>query len=144
MALSCPQLPVIKYFEDNQISAVLRHWLGMPLSSSDCKCCGETIDSFGDHAITCKSGEGPILSPWSDKRCPFWFVLLGRSQCFQRALRLWSKNDGTCRDIDLHSFMEGKSSLMFLAGVPLYSHLDAFIGDQKPTECNWLRDVPQT
>ena len=35
--------------------------VGHPLFNRDCRCwCGETIDSFGDHTITCKSGGGPI------------------------------------------------------------------------------------
>ena len=58
---AAPNSRSFKYFEDNQFSAVLRHWLGIPLFNRDCRCrCGKTIDCFGDHAITCKSGGGPI------------------------------------------------------------------------------------
>jgi hypothetical protein len=58
---AAPSTNSFKYFEDNQFSAALRYWLGIPIFGNECKCrCGETIDVFGDHAVTCKAGGGPI------------------------------------------------------------------------------------
>jgi hypothetical protein len=44
---AAPNTRSFKYFEDNQFSALLRYWLGIPIFNKDCRCkCGETVDCF--------------------------------------------------------------------------------------------------
>ena len=44
-------------FTGTEYQLLLRWWLGMPLvagSATDCPCCGQTMDVYGDHLVSCK------------------------------------------------------------------------------------------
>ena len=120
---AAPNSRSFKYFEDNQFSAVLRHWLGIPLFNRDCRCrCGETIDCFGDHAITCKSGGGPIHRHDLIRDALFDMCNSAGISVSKELSGYEAGKKDRVGDIVLHSFDQGREKLIDVTcWSPLYS-----------------------
>ena len=70
-----PNPKKFNYLNRSQFTSVVRYWFGLPCQVAGRKCrCGKIIDTYGDHALTCKKGGGVVFRHDLVKKVLFIFA----------------------------------------------------------------------